>query len=477
MLIYSSDAYGDLTTQAPGTLAAPQIVGQPVDQLVGAGDFASFTVVVANASGVTFQWAFNGTDISGASGDSLLLPAVTAADVGQYSVTVTNSAGSVTSSPATLALDSTGSSWIHFIGRFSSARDSLLSFQSVSGEWILAELKAGRFAHRVVGNTAGLGQNFNNGRFWIGDFTGAGRSQVLCYSPGDGNWGLGTVDAAGMLQWSLIGNTGHDINEGGLFWIGDFTGAGDSQALFYDPFDDDWRLISVDSAGNLQWPVIGNTAGFGHMNDGRPFWVGDFTDGGHRSQVLFYYSGNDQWILGSVGTAGNLQWSLVATFAGYQRSVWVGDFTGVGHSQLLASYMVWYPDDNWWLGSADAAGNLQWSLVGNTAGFGHIIDGRPFWVGDFTDAGHRSQLLFYTPGDHNWRLGSMNAAGQLQWSLAGNTAGFGRLNDGRPFWIGDFTGAGRSQVLFYYPGDFNWWLGSVDAAGKLQWSLVDNSAG
>jgi hypothetical protein len=50
MLIYSSDASGDLTAEAPGTLAAPRIVGQPVDQLVSAGDFASFSVVVANTS-------------------------------------------------------------------------------------------------------------------------------------------------------------------------------------------------------------------------------------------------------------------------------------------------------------------------------------------------------------------------------------------------------------------------------------------
>src|SRR5258708_7715916 len=149
MLIYSSDASGDLTGEAPGTLAAPQIVGPPVDQLVSVGDFASFSVVVANASGVTFQWAFNGADIAGASGDSLLLPAVSAANVGHYSVTVTNSAGSVTSSPAPLALDSgsTASSWTYFIGRFSSTQDSLLSLQAVSDEWTLAELQAGRFSH------------------------------------------------------------------------------------------------------------------------------------------------------------------------------------------------------------------------------------------------------------------------------------------------------------------------------------------
>ena len=141
--------------------------------------------------------------------------------------------------------------------------------------------------------------------------------------------------------------------------------------------------------------------------------------------------------------------------------------------------LFYYPgDDNWWLGYLNAAGALQWSLVGNTAAaFGHGFSiGRLFWIGDFT-AGGRSQVLYYSPPDDNWWLGSVDAAGALQWSLVGNTAGLGGLNDGRPFWVGDFAGAGRSQVLFYDPGDFNWWLGSVDAAGELQWSLVGNTAG
>jgi len=105
MLTYSFDAGGDLTGEAPAALAAPQILGPPVDQLVSAGDFASFSVVVAVTSGVTYQWTLNGTAIAGATGDSLLVPAVTAANAGQYAVTVTNGEGSVTSSPATLALE------------------------------------------------------------------------------------------------------------------------------------------------------------------------------------------------------------------------------------------------------------------------------------------------------------------------------------------------------------------------------------
>jgi len=36
--------------------------------------------------------------------------------------------------------------------------------------------------------------------------------------------------------------------------------------------------------------------------------------------------------------------------------------------------------------------------------------------------------------------------------------GFGNLADRRPFWTGDFNGDGKSEILFYYPGDRNWWL-------------------
>lgn len=53
--------------------------------------------------------------------------------------------------------------------------------------------------------------------------------------------------------------------------------------------------------------------------------------------------------------------------------------------------------------------------------------------------------------------------------------GFGNLIDGQhPVWLGDFTGSGRTQVLFYYGGDGNWWLGDT-ANGQLGWSLVGNT--
>ena len=100
------DTSGNMVTLALASVVPPQIAGQPVKQVAAPGEIVTFSVVVADARAVTFQWKFNGTAIPGATGDSLLLTNVDTANEGQYSVVVTNSAGSMTSAPAELLLDS-----------------------------------------------------------------------------------------------------------------------------------------------------------------------------------------------------------------------------------------------------------------------------------------------------------------------------------------------------------------------------------
>jgi hypothetical protein len=322
----------------------------------------------------------------------------------------------------------------------------------------------------------GFGQIWDGRPFWIGDFNGDGRADVLFYFPGDDNWWLGSHDG-NQLNWTFAGNTarfGHEINDGRPFWIGNFSRTDRTQILFYYPGDDNWWLGSHDG-NQLQWTFAGNTARFGHgINDGRPFWIGDFNGDG-RADVLFYYPGDDNWWLGS-HDGNQLQWTFAGNTARFGHGIndgrpfWIGDFNGDGRADVL----FYYPgDDNWWLGSHDG-NQLQWTFAGNTARFGHgINDGRPFWIGDFNGDG-RADVLFYYPGDDNWWLGSHDG-NQLQWTFAGNTARFGHgINDGRPFWIGNFSRADRAQVLFYYPGDGNWWLGSHDG-NQLQWSFAGNT--
>jgi Concanavalin A-like lectin/glucanases superfamily/Putative Ig domain/Divergent InlB B-repeat domain len=108
MLKYLYDSSGNITSQIVGNVLLPKIAGQPITQITEPGKIATFSVVVEDTSGSTFQWQFNGTALPGATGDSLLVTNVSAANEGQYSVVVTNSAGSVTSAPASLLLDSDG---------------------------------------------------------------------------------------------------------------------------------------------------------------------------------------------------------------------------------------------------------------------------------------------------------------------------------------------------------------------------------
>ena len=83
-------------------LLAPNIVGQPVDQSVSAGQPANFTVSATGIPDPAYQWLKDGSPIPGAIGVSYNIPSAVRTNAGAYSVVVNNSSGTVTSSVATL---------------------------------------------------------------------------------------------------------------------------------------------------------------------------------------------------------------------------------------------------------------------------------------------------------------------------------------------------------------------------------------
>jgi len=87
----------------PPAASAPKITAQPMAVTVDDGQTASFSVTASGSGPLGFQWQRGGQAIAGATSSSFSIPATTIADHGaQFSVVVTNSAGSVTSSLATL---------------------------------------------------------------------------------------------------------------------------------------------------------------------------------------------------------------------------------------------------------------------------------------------------------------------------------------------------------------------------------------
>jgi len=93
-------------TVSSTTTAAPKITTQPANQTVAVGQAATFNVVITGAPSPTYRWQKNGVNISGAVAASYSTPATVAGDTGStFDVVVTNSAGSVTSTSATLTVN------------------------------------------------------------------------------------------------------------------------------------------------------------------------------------------------------------------------------------------------------------------------------------------------------------------------------------------------------------------------------------
>ena len=94
------------TPSTPTTTTAPTITAQPASLTVTTGAAATFSVTATGTAPLTYQWRKNGGGIGGATSASYRLSSTTMSDNGStFSVVVSNSAGSVQSSTATLSVN------------------------------------------------------------------------------------------------------------------------------------------------------------------------------------------------------------------------------------------------------------------------------------------------------------------------------------------------------------------------------------
>ena len=99
-----------ITILASSGPTAPGITGQPINVTNVTGAMASFSVTASGTAPLAYQWFKNsaaladGGNISGSASNVLTIASLTTNDSGNYSVVVTNSAGSVTSSNAALTV-------------------------------------------------------------------------------------------------------------------------------------------------------------------------------------------------------------------------------------------------------------------------------------------------------------------------------------------------------------------------------------
>jgi hypothetical protein len=91
---------------AAGTAVAPVITTQPISQNVSVGGTVTFTAAASGTPAPSYQWKVDGLVIPGATASSLVLTSAQTSDAGNYTVSATNSSGTVTSNVATLTVGS-----------------------------------------------------------------------------------------------------------------------------------------------------------------------------------------------------------------------------------------------------------------------------------------------------------------------------------------------------------------------------------
>jgi autotransporter-associated beta strand protein len=131
-----SDASGGNATGAvqitslPITNLPPSISTQPQSQTVKLGSNVTFSVVATGTPTPGYQWQFNGSPISGATSSIYIRSSAQFTDAGNYSVLVTNIAGSPVSSNAALTVLPLAPMWVQSITPLPDGRMTLV----VTGE-------------------------------------------------------------------------------------------------------------------------------------------------------------------------------------------------------------------------------------------------------------------------------------------------------------------------------------------------------
>ncbi len=89
---------------AEGFVLAPTITSQPTATTVTVGQTATLSVNARGSEPLTYQWRFKGSDIVGATSETLTIHTAQPSDEGDYAVVVSNGVGSVTSNTARLTV-------------------------------------------------------------------------------------------------------------------------------------------------------------------------------------------------------------------------------------------------------------------------------------------------------------------------------------------------------------------------------------
>ena len=232
--------------------SAPVFSNQPISVSVTGGKVALNAVATA---GSTYQWMWNGsTPVAGATSSTLVIPDASAA-AGSYTCVATNSAGSTTSSPATVAIAATSN--------------------------------PGHLSNLSARAQVGSGANIIFGGFVVGPFGGPGQLPVLVRGSGPALVQFGVPGTLPDPQLQLF-NSADAVLATNNGWGGDATVTSTANAVGAFPWSSstslDSALVETLATGGYTAQVSGHSGDTGdalvEIYDASP--AGSFTTGATR---------------------------------------------------------------------------------------------------------------------------------------------------------------------------------------------------
>lgn len=213
-MLHFEDTYRTSPLPSTSGITAPFILIQPQGQTMPSGGNVGFTVFKAGIAPTSYQWRFRGTNIAGGTSSSLNLTNVQASDAGNYTVVLSNSGGTITSSNAFLDVR------VPDPFAFEPFAPAVTTY--APGANLIGQTDAGGQGWTQAG-PAGVQPVIQSGSLSIGGLAGPSGNSVKFGGMGtSARFVPGTNVSSGTWFFSLIVKLTDisTLNSGGVFWAG-----------------------------------------------------------------------------------------------------------------------------------------------------------------------------------------------------------------------------------------------------------------